>query len=223
MLFAKTPCRFEVINDVNGELINFFRVVKHRAAELAEAFEMEIVGRDRFHELKDAPDDSGEIQRAVRFLYLQDQSFGSKGQNFAAYVPKYGRPAVKKTLAAVRLSAQKAAERLATVLIENHDWQWCVDRFDSPETFFYCDPPYTAFGKIGAYEAKSAEFFETLFDRLSQIQGRFLLSLDNSELALTLTKRHGLKSRPVQTTYTLSAMSSKPVTELLISNYKLPE
>lgn len=39
LLFAKAPSKMEVMNDLNGEVINFFRVAKHRPAELAERLE----------------------------------------------------------------------------------------------------------------------------------------------------------------------------------------
>jgi DNA adenine methylase len=55
LLFAKDPARWEVLNDLNGDLINFFRVVKHRAAELAERFQLECVHAARFRELRAAP------------------------------------------------------------------------------------------------------------------------------------------------------------------------
>ena len=84
LLFAKEPTAWEVINDVNGDLINFFRVVKHRAAELTERFQLECAHRDRFRELKLAPSTPDEIERALRFAYLTWYSFGSKGEHFAA-------------------------------------------------------------------------------------------------------------------------------------------
>jgi DNA adenine methylase len=54
LLFAKEPSSFEVVNDLNGDVVNFFRVAKHRPAELAEAMESECIHAARFRELQAA-------------------------------------------------------------------------------------------------------------------------------------------------------------------------
>jgi DNA adenine methylase len=223
LLFAKDTCGFEVINDINGDLVNFFRVVKHRPSALAEALEREIVARDRFAELKQQTGLTCEIERAARFFFLQKQSFGAKGADFASQVPAYGRGSVKSSLDAVADSFESVARRLRRVLVENRDWRWCVERFDSPGTFFYCDPPYTSFGKIGAYAQPEEGWHAGLMATLATIQGKFLLSLDAAPEIRREAAKHGFEVRKVETTYTLAGGSNKKrVGELLIANYPLP-
>ena len=55
LLFAKSPSRFEILNDTDLEVLNFFRVVKHRPAELAELARNECVHAERFEELRLCP------------------------------------------------------------------------------------------------------------------------------------------------------------------------
>jgi len=55
LLFAKPPSRFEILNDTDLEVLNFFRVVKHRPAELAELARNECVHAERFKELLFCP------------------------------------------------------------------------------------------------------------------------------------------------------------------------
>jgi DNA adenine methylase len=227
LLFAKAPSAWEVINDINGDLVNFFRVAKHRASELAEAFETECIASERFLELKllgGGALHQNELERALAFLYLADQSFGGKGQHFCGTTiqSRDSRPPVKKSLGRVRETLLKTAQRLSSVLIENRDWRACIDRYDSKDTLFYLDPPYVNFRSLGRYEAPSEEMHVELLERLARIKGQFLLSHEDHPLIRTEATRHGFQIRTVDTTYSLAATNSKAVQELLVANYELP-
>ena len=81
--FGKEPSKTEVINDVDKELINLFRMIKYHAPEIERMLEYEFSGRDIFEEYKNYNvTDLTEINRAVRFLYLISQSFASKGKHY---------------------------------------------------------------------------------------------------------------------------------------------
>src|SRR5262245_1274202 len=67
LLFAKEPSHWEIINDINGDLVNFFRVAKHRPGELAELLEHDLVAAGRFAELRASATCENEIERALRF------------------------------------------------------------------------------------------------------------------------------------------------------------
>lgn len=225
LMFAKAPSPWEVINDINGDLINYFRVAKHRAGELAEALETELVASERFLELKlrGGGVALSEIDRALSFLYLTEYSFGGKGIDFAGVNIGHGQPPVKKSLERVRETLQDVSKRLSEVLIENRDWRACIDRYDSPETFLYLDPPYVSFGRLGRYKQPEAEMHAELMDRLARIKGKFLMSHENHELIRSGAKMHGFQVREVQTKYTLAGKSNDTkTTELVIANYKLP-
>src|SRR6266702_79629 len=120
LLFAKEPSRHEVMNDLNGDVINFFRVAKHRSAELAERFEIECVHAGRFRELRSLGAAACEVERALRFAYLVWYSFGAKGTVFASSNARAFR--MKRPLIRVRELLQQTAERLASVLIEQRDF-----------------------------------------------------------------------------------------------------
>ena len=68
LLFAKERSPWEIVNDLNDDLVNFFRVAKHRPAELAERLEHDLIAAGRFAELKDAARMESEIERALRFI-----------------------------------------------------------------------------------------------------------------------------------------------------------
>jgi len=58
--------------------------------------------------------------------------------------------------------------------IEHLDWEVCIEKYDSPETFFFCDPPY--WGTAGYQVPFSERDQEVLADRLRRIRGRFLMT-----------------------------------------------
>lgn len=79
------PAKCEVINDVNGDLVNLYRVVQHHPEEFIRQFKWAISSRQVFEWLKDQPTDPlTDIQRAARFYYLRHHAFGGRvsGETF---------------------------------------------------------------------------------------------------------------------------------------------
>lgn len=71
MLFAKPPSNVEVLNDIDQELVNFFRVLKEKPEELIASFEWEIVSRAEFERLAGLElSKLNDVQRAHRFYYV---------------------------------------------------------------------------------------------------------------------------------------------------------
>jgi DNA adenine methylase len=133
------------------------------------------------------------------------------------------RPPVKKSLARVRQTLHDTAQRLSKVLIENRDWRACVERYDSAGTFFYLDPPYVSFGRLGRYKAPETEMHVELMERLAAIKGKFLMSHEACDLIRREATEHGFQVREVETKYTLAASKNTTrTTELVIANYMLP-
>lgn len=221
LLFAKAPSRFEVMNDLNGEVTNFFRVCKHRPAELAERLALDCIHAGRFRDLKKLDGLECELERARRFAYLAWYSFAAKGEHFASSSAK--SPRMRRPLARVRTLLRTTAERLAAVLIEQKDFAQILARYDGPDSLFYLDPPYVKFEPNGRYQPLPPARRERLFAQLAEIKGKFLMSFDDRTEIRALAKRHGFRVKPVQVKYSiagnLSARRSAP--ELLLANYPL--
>src|SRR5262249_55418006 len=66
LLFAKKPGAWEIINDINDDLVNFCRVAKHRPCALAERLEHDLIAAGRFRELRESCTDD-EIERSAAF------------------------------------------------------------------------------------------------------------------------------------------------------------
>ncbi|HLJ89554.1 MAG TPA: DNA adenine methylase [Candidatus Angelobacter sp.] len=228
LLFSKPPSEWEVLNDINGDVVNFFRVAKHRPSALAELLERDLVASQRFRDLlrqSGCPairDTEGEIERALRFGYLTWNSFGCMGRTFASSTVQHlgSKHALRRSLASVSALLDQTSARLANVLVEDRDFAECIRRNDCPETFFYLDPPYTNFAPNSRYKPLGDRVPE-LFNLLAHIQGKFLMSFDDAAIIRKLARLNKMTVRTVSTSYSLARGTHQKKRELLIANYSL--
>ena len=169
------PAKTEVINDVNGELVNLYRVVQHHLEEFVRQFKWAISSRQIFKwQQLTRPETLTDIQRAARFYYLQQHAFSGKvaGQNFgtATTGPAINLCRIEENLSAAHL-------RLAGTYVENLSWADCVKRYDRPHTFFYMDPPYWQTEGYGV----PFEFAE--YERMAEVmrtcKGKVMVSIND--------------------------------------------
>lgn len=176
LYFMRRPAPVEVINDINGDLVNLYRCVQHHLEELVRQFKWALSSRQVFEWLKITKVETlTDIQRAARFYYLQQNAFGGlvTGQNFGTATttpPGLNLLRLEESLSAAHL-------RLAGTYIENLTWQECLDKYDRPHTFFYMDPPYWQ------TEGYGVEFtfdqYEQMAARLKTLKGKALISLND--------------------------------------------
>lgn len=120
LYFLKTPGKIEVINDINGELVNLYRVVKHHLEEFVRQFKWALVSRQIYKWLQITPEETlTDIQRAARFYYLQKQAFGGKvaEHSFGTSTtspPRFNLLRIEEELSAAHL-------RLSRTVIEHMD------------------------------------------------------------------------------------------------------
>lgn len=216
-VFLRRPfkAQSEVINDINREVVTLFRVLQRHYVAFMDMLKWQLTSRAEFQRLAAVdPDTLTDLERAARFIYLQRTAFGGKvaGQTFGV---SYG-PARFDVAKLVPL-LEAAHERLAGVTIERLPWDAFIERYDRPETLFYCDPPYWGSEDVYGKALWAADDFGRLADRLRRIRGRFLVSLnDVPEIRQAF---RGCRLVPVRTTYTI-AKNSGPAggaRELLIS------
>ena len=134
------PAETEVLNDINGDLVSLYRVLKHHLQEFIRQFEFALTSRQIFEwEKMTRPETLTDIQRAARFYYLQHLAFGAKvaGQNYGT-VTEGGNFDITR----IGENLTSAWRRLGGTNIENLPWRECIQRYDRPHTFFYMDPPY---------------------------------------------------------------------------------
>lgn len=175
LYFMRQPADVEVINDINGELVNLYRVVKNHLEEFVRQFKYALSSRDVFKWLQDTPPETlTDIQRAARFFYLQQHAFGGKvdGQNWgtATTAPPVNLLRIEENLSAAHL-------RLAGAFIENLDWHKLMLKYDRPHTFFYLDPPYWETEGYGV--EFGIEQYERMAALLKSISGKAIISLND--------------------------------------------
>lgn len=215
---TKIP-KAEVINDLNGEVSNLFRIAREHYDAFVDMIKWQLTSREDFVRLMDTKQEYlTDLQRAARFLFLQKLAFGGKvsGKSFGAdpYSPaRYNVTKMIPLLYAVH-------ERLSRVVIENLDYKAFIQKYDRSKTLFYLDPPYFGNESDYGHGLFSQDEFTVMADLLAAIQGRFILSLnDKPEVREIFKKFHLL---PVSTTYTIAKTGNgQKVKELLISNHKL--
>ncbi|WP_026600484.1 DNA adenine methylase [Methylomonas sp. 11b] len=135
LFFMKQPSDVEVLNDINGELVNLYRVVKHHLEEFVRQFKWALVSRQIYAWLRESPPETlTDIQRAARFYYLQKLAFGGKVANQTFGTATTSAPRLNLLRIEEELSA--AHLRLSRAYIEHVTWDDCIRRYDRPHTLF---------------------------------------------------------------------------------------
>ena len=214
VLFHKQPSNVEVLNDLDYDIVNFFRVCQWHYEEFVRYLRYSLASR-KLHELHLATDPATltDIQRAGRFFYLQKNSFGGLilKQKF-----HYGvtQPSNYNLLRIPEI-IEKTHKRLQRVQIESLPYEKVLEKYDRPTTCFYLDPPYWE-RKLYKFNFSVADFCN-LEQRLRGIQGKFILSLDERPEVRELFARFRLET--VELTYTAKRQPQGRQKELLIMNF----
>ena len=230
VLFGKPPSPIEVLNDIDEELINFFRVVKRNPEDLIRSFDLELVSRSEFQRLADTdPGSLSNIDRAHRFYYLIMAGWGGEARyprfQISASDGGHGNRLVG-ALKSLRKRIEPVHGRLRTVIIENLDWTECIDRYDRPTSFMYLDPPYPGNGANYKYNMRSASEHSAIAERLNSVQSKWMLSsYDTKEVRtrfqhyniISLRSSSGMRSSETETR--TSGRKRTLNREVLVLNY----
>lgn len=210
------PAPAEVINDLSGDIANLFRVVRRHYRPFVEELELLFTSREEFERLKRVdPTTLTDIDRAVRFLFLQRLSFGGKVQGRIFGVDANG-PA-RFNHAKLRADLRLLSARLAPVKIECLDYAELIRRYDAADALFYLDPPYDETTGYGIPFGRDR--YVAMAEQLDGIAGQFVMSINNTPFVRETFARFDIEE--VGTTWTLSGHHSrgtKKVTELIIRN-----
>jgi DNA adenine methylase len=176
IFFAKEPSKVEVINDANGEIGNFYEVLKRDFPALEREIAMSLHNRKRHRQawvIYENPDMFDRVKRAWAVWMLANGSCGCKLNGDYGYDRTGG---ASKKLANERAAFNfDYAIRLRKVQIECCDAPQIIRSRDTPETFFYLDPPYVGADQ-GHYDGYTQMDFDALLGLLETLQGKFLLS-----------------------------------------------
>ncbi len=176
----KRPAKYSVINDLNGEITNLFQCVQNHFDDLAKQLEWFVCSRQLFFELAAIdPESLSKVERAARFLFLQRcVMYGKKEYvsfGFGRKKPTVFNP--DKLLARMRRVRQK----LLDTTILNLSWERVVELFDASDSLFYLDPPYLVERRYYSSGNFVEDDFVSMAKVLKSIQGKFVLSLNDSD------------------------------------------
>jgi DNA adenine methylase len=215
LFFMKEPSKVEVLNDLNGDMINLYRVVKYHLEELYKQFKWTLISRQNWDWLQATPVETlTDIQRASRFLYLQKLAFGAKVSKQSFGTATTTRP--RFNLLTLENDLVDAHARLAQTQIEYLDWFDTFKKYDREHTLFYCDPPYWKTEGYGM--AFPFDQYEKLATVAKTCKGKVIISLnDHPDIRAAF---EGLNIERVDYRYTVGGGGkSSTVGELIIKNF----
>ena len=186
VLLNRPPSPVETYNDLDGEVCNFFRILRDRYEELTREIGLTSFSREEFGRACTLDPDISPLERARRFYVRARQV-----RTGLAQTASIGRWANCKNTSRAGMSGVVSrwlggvsslpdiAQRLLRVQIENRPAVDVIRLYDSLETLFYCDPPYVhaTRGDAKAYGFEMTnEQHKELADTLNSLQGMVAFS-----------------------------------------------
>lgn len=223
VLFAKHPVPSEVINDLNGELVNFYWAAQVYYPDLKHEITKVLHARDihsHAAHINSYPHFFTPIERAWAVWVLSKTSFssmmdGSFGYDFGGGMPK-------KLQGAKDGFTDSICKRLERVTIENRNALDVIATYDSKETFHFVDPPYIN-SDCGHYEGMfNHSSMITLLDLLSTVEGKFMLTMFPYKDIEDRANKEGWIIHRVERTISASKSSRRKQEEWMVCNYPAP-
>lgn len=207
VLLQKPRSKSEVYNDLDGDIVNVFRVLQDKALadELHRRLLVTPYARDEFTVSFEPTDDP--VEQARRTLIRAHQGFGSAGETKHRTgfridsARKYGTAAHLWAKYPVQITA--FINRLQAVVIENKPASAVIENHDRPDTLFFVDPPYIhSTRKMGSSKYYNHELTDAdhvqLLQQLKKVSGLVVLSGYDSDIyndILSSWKRHSTSAR----------------------------
>ena len=176
VFFARGGAEHEVINDANRNLVTFWEVLQKDFPALEREIRATLHSREAYRHalvVLENPDMFDKVKTAWAVWTASNESYGHKwGAGFA-----YSRVSAiaQRTDRCRAAFTRELSQRIGSAEIECGDALRVIKSRDTPETLFYCDPPYPDTNQ-GMYDGYSQQDFENLLATLSEIKGSFLLS-----------------------------------------------
>ena len=187
VLLNRKPSPVETYNDIDGDVVNFFRVLRDRPEEVKRAIALTPFSREEFHKaITGSTQGISDVERSRRFYIRARQA-----RTGLAQTATLGRWANCKDTSRGGMSGvvsrwlggvdalDDIADRLLRVQIENRPALDIIRLYDSANTLFYCDPPYlhSTRGDSKAYGFEMTDLdHEAFAETLSGIRGKAAVS-----------------------------------------------
>jgi DNA adenine methylase len=200
----------EVINDIDRDIYDLWNDISTVSQEAVNSMDW-YNDTDKSIHFINTPPPTDPIERFYRNMYISVTTFG--GNRKSPSVSKGNRNLYTGT--AFR-NIDKYHKRLDDVIIRNQDYTEIIEEFDSPNTFFYLDPPYSKMNKSWGYTSLISN--KNLLEQLRNIKGLFCMSYDFSEHNMELFDEFNIEI--FDNTYSINSFDSrKKAREIIIMNY----
>ena len=184
VLFNKPPAHIETVNDLDGEIVNFYQVLRDNPLDLQQLIDLTPYSREEYMRAYEPTNNN--IERARRFCVRCWMGFGSGNLYMNGF--KTGQqgtsPNPARAWNELPQTMQLAAERLKGVQIENLPALELIRRYDTPDVFMYIDPPYlhgTRKNYLYKFEMENSDH-EELLKALMEHPGKILISGYDNEI-----------------------------------------
>jgi len=222
LFFAKKPVDAEIINDLNRNLIQFYRVAATQYDELKKEIDKTLHTRDihtHAAHIYNYPMFFTPAEVAWSVWALSKMSFASKLDGSFGYDLGGGMP--KKLQNAKDEFTQLLCDRLEKVTIENRDALKVIECYDKEEAFHFVDPPYIN-SDCGHYEGSfNDKSMEDLLRLLERIKGKFMLTMFPLEMIEDYAVKNGWTIHRIERTISASRSSRRKQEEWMVCNYQL--
>lgn len=216
VLLNRNPSPVETYNDIDGEVVNFFRVLRDQPDELIRAIGLTPFSREEFAEALSGEKGLSDLERARRFFIRARQVRTGLAQT--ASIGRWANcintsragmaGAVSRWLGSVE-GLPEIASRLLRVQIENRSAVDVIQLYDSKDTLFYCDPPYPHSSRTDAkayrYEMSDSDHVH-LAGVLHKVKGKVAISSYRCELMDHLYKDWRLVEAPEKTIHSVKRL-----------------
>jgi len=221
LFFANEPSEIEVINDINQNLVNFYRVLKNDFIALKTKIETTLHSRATFDFagwVYDNPLYFDRIERAWAVWVLSKIGFASKLNGTFGY-DRESNSICKKIFNAKDQFTEEISFRLQKTQIECTSAFHVISSRDCNDAFHFVDPPYIN-SDCGHYSNTfNLADFEYLLELLSGVKGKFILTMFPHEVLSEYCKNQKWNVLEVERTISASKTNRRKQVELIVCNF----
>ena len=173
LLLNKPRSQVEVINDIDGDIVNAWTHIQNHMPEIRRLLRQKINARQVFIEARSNAAPTA-MQRAADWLFLNSTCFGGDNQSFG--VQKLVGGGAASRLSRKIPNLREARKRLDGVIIEHLGWERMFRNYDGPHTLWFLDPPYVG-GSQKDYAAWTMEQMEAFANAVRRLKGKWIVTV----------------------------------------------
>lgn len=222
VLFAKHPVKCEIINDLNGELVNFYRVCQLQPEALQTEIECSLHSRDlhaHANHIYKYPAFFNPVQRAWAVWYALKCSFSAQiGCGFS--YDTIGKKS-RSIQSAITAFNEEIISRIRHITIERNEALKVLKAYDSPDTFHFIDPPYVGCN-MGHYSGMfNEQSLAELLELCAGLQGKFMLTMYSNELIRQSADANQWTIHSVERIVSAAKNRNRRQEEWMVCNYSM--